>query len=129
MAGAANAPEAVRVTATLVIRAYCLLAAILDDAVSDRRAMSNPPRGISLPRKIRKPHRYLSREQVHALAGASKYPAHSSAAMTLDVYADLFDGDLDAVSDAVDHAISLCECGQNVGNRLISATQKAPVPL
>jgi integrase len=56
-----------------VIRAYGILAAILDDAVSDRRAMSNPARGVSLPRKTRKPHIYLSHEQVHALAAASKH--------------------------------------------------------
>jgi len=31
---------------------------------------------------------------------------HSSAAMTLDVYADLFDDDLDAVADALDNAVS-----------------------
>ena len=32
---------------------------------------------------------------------------HASAAMTLDVYADLFDDDLDAVADALDrHAAS-----------------------
>lgn len=30
----------------------------------------------------------------------------SSAAMTLDTYADLFDGDLDDVSDALDRAVS-----------------------
>jgi integrase len=36
-----------------------------------------------------------------------KMLGHSSAAMTLDVYADLFDGDLDAVADALDHAVSL----------------------
>ncbi|MBT8162728.1 site-specific integrase [Arthrobacter terricola] len=61
--------------ATLVIRAYGVLAAILDDAVSDRRTLSNPARGVSLPRKVKKPHVYLSHEQVHALAAASKYPA------------------------------------------------------
>ncbi|VXC38858.1 Site-specific integrase [Arthrobacter sp. 9AX] len=60
--------------ATLVIRAYGVLAAVLDDAVSDRRTMSNPARGISLPRKVKKPHVYLSHEQVHTLAAASKYP-------------------------------------------------------
>lgn len=60
--------------ATLVIRAYGVLAAILDDAVSDRRTLSNPARGVTLPRKIKKPHVYLSHEQVHALAAASKYP-------------------------------------------------------
>lgn len=31
---------------------------------------------------------------------------HSSAAMTLDVYAELFDEDLNAVADALDHAVS-----------------------
>jgi integrase len=60
--------------ATLVIRAYGVLASVLDDAVSDRRTMSNPARGVSLPRKVKKPHVYLSHEQVHALAAASKYP-------------------------------------------------------
>jgi hypothetical protein len=29
---------------------------------------------------------------------------HASAAITLDVYADLFDDDLDAVATALDHA-------------------------
>ena len=36
-----------------------------------------------------------------------KMLGHSSAAMTLEVYADLFDGDLDSVSEALDHAVSL----------------------
>lgn len=61
--------------ATLVIRAYGVLAAILDDAVADRRALSNPARGVTLPRKVKKAHVYLTHEQVHALADASKYPA------------------------------------------------------
>lgn len=60
--------------ATLVIRAYGVLAAVLDEAVSDRRILSNPARGVSLPRKVKKPHVYLSHDQVHALALASKYP-------------------------------------------------------
>jgi integrase len=60
--------------ATLVIRSYGVLAAVLDDPVSDRRTLSNPARGVSLPRKVKKPHVYLSHEQVHALAAASKYP-------------------------------------------------------
>ncbi|MGC7152983.1 tyrosine-type recombinase/integrase [Paenarthrobacter ureafaciens] len=61
--------------ATTVIRAYGILAAILDDAVADRRALSNPARGVTLPRKTKKPHVYLSHEQVHSLASDSKYPA------------------------------------------------------
>jgi integrase len=60
--------------ATLVIRAYGILAAILDDAVSDRRTLSNPARGVTLPRKVKKPHIYLSHEQIHTLADVSKHP-------------------------------------------------------
>ena len=32
---------------------------------------------------------------------------HQSAAMTLDRYADLFDGDLDGVASALDEAVSM----------------------
>lgn len=37
---------------------------------------------------------------------------HASAAMTLDVYADLFDDDLEAVATALDHAFSLTSVGR-----------------
>ncbi|CAN5349538.1 site-specific integrase [soil metagenome] len=40
---------------------------------------------------------------------------HASAAMTLDLYADLFDDDLQAVATALDSARSAAKCGQNVG--------------
>lgn len=60
--------------ATTVKRNYGVLASILDDAVEDRRVLSNPARGVTLPRKVKKPHVYLSHEQVHELASASKYP-------------------------------------------------------
>ncbi|KQV07058.1 site-specific integrase [Leifsonia sp. Root112D2] len=58
-------------SATTVLRAYGVLAAILDNATKDRRIPSNPARGIDLPRKIKKPHIYLSHEQVQALADES----------------------------------------------------------
>jgi hypothetical protein len=38
---------------------------------------------------------------------------HRSASMTLGVYADLFDSDLNHVSTAIDNAVE--ECRQNVG--------------
>jgi integrase len=60
--------------ATTVIRAFGVLASILDEAVDDRRILTNPARGVNLPRKTRKQHVYLSHEQVHALAGESKHP-------------------------------------------------------
>lgn len=60
-------------SATLVIRAYGVLAKILDIAVKDRRIASNPARGVNLPRKGKKEHVYLTHEQVHALAAESKH--------------------------------------------------------
>jgi integrase len=55
-------------SATVVIRAYGVLAAILDVAVRDRRITTNPARGVSLPRKGRKKRAYLSPSQVELLA-------------------------------------------------------------
>ena len=54
--------------ATTVIRAYGLMAAILDEAVKDRLLASNPARGVKLPRKKPKPRAYLSDAQVWQLA-------------------------------------------------------------
>ena len=47
---------------------------------------------------------------------------HASAAMTLDVYADLFDDDLEAVATALDeHALGKvwAKCGHRAGSRPI----------
>ena len=57
--------------ATTVLRVYGVLAGVLDVAVRDRRILSNPARGVNLPRKVRKEHRYLTHQQVHALADAA----------------------------------------------------------
>jgi integrase len=57
--------------ATTVLRVYGVLAAILDIAVKDRRLLSNPARGVNLPRKGRKEHVYLTHEQVSSLALAA----------------------------------------------------------
>ncbi|MDP9026696.1 MAG: site-specific integrase [Actinomycetota bacterium] len=63
--------------ATSVIRAYGVLAAILDTAVRDRRLSANPSRGVNLPRKRKKRHAYLGHQQVELLAqcaGEEKAP-------------------------------------------------------
>ncbi|TSE00674.1 site-specific integrase [Skermania sp. ID1734] len=58
--------------ATTVIRAYGVLAGILDDAVKARRLRSNPARGVeNLPRKSSKRHVYLSADDVERLAEES----------------------------------------------------------
>lgn len=47
-------------SATVVLRAYGVLAAILDIAVRDRRISSNPARAVKLPRKGKKRRVYLT---------------------------------------------------------------------
>lgn len=53
---------------TTVLRAYGVLAAILDVAARDRRILTNPARGVNLPRRTKRAHTYLSHDQVSALA-------------------------------------------------------------
>lgn len=58
---------------TVVIRAFGVLAGIIDVAVKDRRLPSNPARGVNLPRKRGKRERhYLSHTQVQLLADESR---------------------------------------------------------
>ena len=58
--------------ATVVIRAYGVLAGVLDSAVKSKRLAKNPARGVeNLPRKQRKPRVYLTHDQVAALADAA----------------------------------------------------------
>lgn len=58
-------------SAALVLRAHGALAAVLDVAVRDHPLGANPARGVALPRKVAREHRYLTHEQVDALARAS----------------------------------------------------------
>jgi integrase len=55
-------------SATTTLRAYGVLAAVLDHAVRDRRIASNPARGVSLPKKGKKARVYLTHGQVELLA-------------------------------------------------------------
>jgi integrase len=58
--------------ATNVIRAYGVLAGVLDDAMKGKRLASNPARGVeNLPEKSGKRRVYLSAEDVGRLAGES----------------------------------------------------------
>lgn len=58
--------------ATTVIRAFGVLSALLEEAVRDRRILSNPCAGVKTPRKVGKTRTYLSHAQVHALAREAK---------------------------------------------------------
>ena len=61
------------VGASVTIRTYGVLASILDDAVYDGRISTNPARKgkITLPRKTKRRHGYLTHDEVHRLADAS----------------------------------------------------------
>lgn len=61
-------------SATSVLRAYGVLAALLDAAVRDRRVARNVARDVTLPRKTGKTKVYLTHEQVDRLATESSYP-------------------------------------------------------
>ncbi|WEV59717.1 site-specific integrase [Bifidobacterium sp. ESL0728] len=61
---------AASMSASVVIRAYGILAGILDDAVGDRMIARNPARGVELPRKRRRKHIYLTVSQLYNLSGA-----------------------------------------------------------
>ena len=54
------------------IRAFGILAGIIDVAVKDRRLPLNPARGVNLPRKRGKERHYLSHAQVQLLADESR---------------------------------------------------------
>lgn len=56
---------------TIVIRAHGVLAGVLDDAVRDGKIRTNPARGVKLPRKRAARSRYLTHQQVQAVAEAS----------------------------------------------------------
>jgi hypothetical protein len=53
-----------------VIRAFGVLAAILDDAVRNRRTMTSPARASACPERLKREHNYFSQNQVARLAAA-----------------------------------------------------------
>ncbi|WP_159800872.1 tyrosine-type recombinase/integrase [Arthrobacter zhaoguopingii] len=111
-------------SATVVIRAYGVLAAVLDDAVDDRRILSNPARGVDLPRKGKRAHVYLSHEQVHALAAEAK---HGTLVLVL-AYCGLRWGEAVGLRvrhlDMLKRRINVEENAVDVGGRIAVGTPK-----
>ncbi|WP_237221835.1 tyrosine-type recombinase/integrase [Rothia nasimurium] len=62
------------VGASITIRCHEILAGVLDDAVKDKRLLTNPARGVKLPRKQPRRNVYLTHEEVAALAKHAEYP-------------------------------------------------------
>lgn len=59
-------------SASTIETAIRVLKMVLDDAVTDRRLITNPAKGVKLPKRNRKPNVYLTHEQVFALADQAK---------------------------------------------------------
>jgi integrase len=55
----------------IVATAFSVLARILDDAVRDRLLVSNPARGVKLPKRAPRQNVYLAGDQLHRLADES----------------------------------------------------------
>ena len=112
--------------ATTVIRSYGVLAAILDDAVRDRRMLTNPARGVKLPRKVRGEHTYLTHEQVHALADAA---GQQGPMVLLLAYCGLRWGEATALRvrdvDLLRRRVSVVENAVEVGHRIVVGTPKS----
>jgi integrase len=112
--------------ASVVIRTYGILAAILDDAVKDRRLSSNPVRGIPMPRKMRKPHTYLTHLQVFELAKA----AGGNRALILTLaYTGIRWGEAAGLRvkdlDLLRRQATISQNAVNVGGQLIVGTPKS----
>lgn len=112
--------------ATVVIRAFGVLAGIIDRAVKDRRLPLNVARGVNLPRKGKKPRSYLSHDQVQDLANQSG--PHRTLVLTL-AYTGIRWGEavgLRANSlDLVRHRVLVRENAVNVAGKIIPGTPKS----
>lgn len=64
---------AATMSATSTLRAHGVMAGILDVALKDLRISSNPARGLTVPKKPRKAHTYLTHDQVDRLALESSH--------------------------------------------------------
>ena len=111
--------------ATTVIRAYGVLAAILDEAVKDRLLASNPARGVNLPRKKPKPRAYLTDSQVWQLAAEA---GDKGAIVLLLAYTGLRWGELAGLHvadvDMLRRRISVHRNAVNVGGQIVVGTPK-----
>lgn len=112
--------------ATTVLRAYGVLAAILDVAVKDRRILSNPGRGVNLPRKVKKERVYLSHEQVELLAGLC---GDKSAMVEFMAYTGLRWGEVTALRvrdlDMLRRRAKVQQNAVMVGGRIVIGTPKS----
>ena len=111
-------------SATTVLRAYGVLAAVLDAAVKDRRLSRNVAREVTLPRKSAGGRTYLTHQQVADLAAASRYPL----IVHLLAYTGLRWGEATGLRvkhvDPVRRRLSVEENAVMVGSKVVVGTPK-----
>ncbi|PJM74186.1 site-specific integrase [Bifidobacterium primatium] len=56
---------------TITMRAFGILKGVFEMAVADHRIVEIPTKNVKLPKKIKRPHRYLTHQQLLRLANAS----------------------------------------------------------
>ncbi|MEF2977274.1 hypothetical protein [Subtercola sp. YIM 133946] len=114
--------------ATTVLRAYGVLAAILDNAVKDRRVNANPARGVNLPRKVGKRRVYLSHDQVQTLADSA---GQNGTLVLFLAYAGLRRGEATALRirdiDTLRRRVLVSENAVDVSGTIIVGTPKSHV--
>jgi integrase len=113
-------------SATTVLRAYGVLAGILDVAVLDRRLTSNVARGVNLPRKTHRPHRYLTHGQVQLLAESA---GERGTLVLFLAYTGLRWGEATALKvenlDALRRRVNVEQNAVDVGGHIIVGTPKS----
>ncbi len=113
-------------SATTVIRAFGVLAGILDVATRDRRIPLNPARGVNLPRKGKKRRAYLTHQQVRLLASNA---GEKGTLVYFLAYTGLRWGEATGLRvenlDLVRRRILVSENAVNVGSQLIVGTPKS----
>lgn len=120
-----STPERPR-SATTVLRTHGVLASILDAAMRDRRILSNPARGVNLPRKTAKKHLYLSHVQVELLA---REAGRRGTLVRFLAYTGLRWGEVAALRisdvDSLRRRITVHENAVNVGGKIVVGTPKS----
>jgi integrase len=113
-------------SASRVRQSYHLFGSMLDAAVRDRRISTNPATGVKLPRLPETELRYLTHEQLHALA--SECGSHETLVLLLG-YSGIRWGEAAALRvkrvDTMRGRLTIAEATTEVGGRIVHGTPKS----
>ncbi len=112
--------KSVGLKAEVIETCLTVLSGVLDDAVTDRRIAANPLRDkLKLPRRVTKPHKYLTHDQVRGLAAEARHPE----IVLLLAYSGIRWGELAGLRighlDLLRRRITLTDNAVTVGSRVV----------